>query len=326
MGRVSAFSSAYRKNSDRAAQRRDEGKDRMLMKLICRILSSLFAALILTGALSLSAPAQTPPVSGAGQAASPAAAPAITQPEPEEPGSAAASLLPRDLSPWGMFSAAHVVVKAVMIGLGLASLVTWTIALAKGWELFTAKRRVAAQNLLLAHSNSLAEVGRALAGQTQLEEAARAALLEIEMSGGIHDKASIKERLASRLERIEAALGRRMMRGTGALATIGAIAPFVGLFGTVWGIMNSFIGISKQHTTNLAIVAPGIAEALLATALGLFAAIPAVVIYNMFSRGIAGYRACCADGTAEILRISGRDLDRAESAQAPCFRAKTAAE
>ena len=82
-----------------------------------------------------------------------------------------------------------------------------------------------------------------------------------------------------------------MIRGTGILATIGATAPFVGLFGTVWGIMNSFIGISKPHTTNLAVVAPGIAEALLATALGLVAAIPAVVIYNMFSRSIAGYRA-----------------------------------
>jgi biopolymer transport protein ExbB len=200
------------------------------------------------------------------------------------------------------------------------------VALAKGWELFAGKRLAASQNALLARSGSLAEAGRALAGQAQLEEAAQAALLEIEMSGGLTDKASIKERLVSRLERIEAALGRRMMRGTGVLATIGAIAPFVGLFGTVWGIMNSFIGISKQHTTNLAIVAPGIAEALLATALGLFAAIPAVVIYNMFSRSIASYRALCADGTAEILRIASRDLDRAESAPASSFRRKEAAE
>ena len=97
-----------------------------------------------------------------------------------------------------------------------------------------------------------------------------------------------KERVASRLERIEARYGRRILRGTGVLATIGATAPFVGLFGTVWGIMNSFIGISKAHTTNLAVVAPGIAEALLATALGLLAAIPAVVIYNLFARSITG--------------------------------------
>ena len=105
------------------------------------------------------------------------------------------------------------------------------------------------------------------------------------------DRDGIKERIASRLERIEAAAARRITRGTGVLATIGATAPFVGLFGTVWGIMNSFIGISKSQTTNLAVVAPGIAEALLATALGLAAAIPAVVIYNMFSRSIAAYRA-----------------------------------
>ena len=97
----------------------------------------------------------------------------------------------------------------------------------------------------------------------------------------------------------------------GLLATIGATSPFVGLFGTVWGIMNSFIGISKSQTTNLAVVAPGIAEALLATAFGLAAAIPAVVIYNMFSRQIAGYRALMGDGSAEVLRLVSRDLDRA---------------
>jgi biopolymer transport protein ExbB len=297
------------------------------MTMIGRAMSRLFAALVLTGALTFAAPAQTPPAPtvGVGAPAQPADSGAAG-PAQQEPGSAAASLLPKDLSPWGMFASAHVVVKAVMIGLALASLITWTVALAKGWELWARKRRVGAQNVVLARSDSLKEAGLALTGQAQLEEAAQAALLELEKSEGLRDKASIKERLASRLERIEAALGRRMMRGTGALATIGAIAPFVGLFGTVWGIMNSFIGISKQHTTNLAIVAPGIAEALLATALGLFAAIPAVVIYNMFSRGIAGYKALCADGTAELLRIASRDLDRAEAAQAHNFCRKEAAE
>ena len=96
-----------------------------------------------------------------------------------------------------------------------------------------------------------------------------AAATELQLSAGATERDGIKERVASRLERIEAGYGRRMMRGTGVLATIGATAPFVGLFGTVWGIMNSFIGISKSQTTNLAVVAPGIAEALLATALGL---------------------------------------------------------
>ena len=139
------------------------------------------------------------------------------------------------------------------------------------------------------------------------------------------DRAGVKERIASRLERIEAAYGRRILRGTGVLATIGATAPFVGLFGTVWGIMNSFIGISKAQTTNLAVVAPGIAEALLATALGLAAAIPAVVIYNVFARSIAGYRALVGDAAAEVQRLVSRDLDRAAVAGSPARRPLPAA-
>jgi biopolymer transport protein ExbB len=143
-----------------------------------------------------------------------------------------------------------------------------------------------------------------------------AALAELQMSDGRYEKDGIKERIVSRLERIEKAASRRITRGTGVLATIGATAPFVGLFGTVWGIMNSFIGISKSHTTNLAVVAPGIAEALLATAFGLAAAIPAVVIYNVFSRQIAGYRDLVGDASAEILRWVSRDLDQHQAGPA----------
>ena len=131
---------------------------------------------------------------------------------------------------------------------------------------------------------------------------------ELRRSPDRRDIDGIKERIAARFERIEAGVGRQMLRGTSILATIGATAPFVGLFGTVWGIMNSFIGISKLHTTNLAVVAPGIAEALLATAFGLVAAIPAVVIYNMFSRSIAQYRALYADTSVEIMTLVSRDL------------------
>src|SRR5262249_4997305 len=127
----------------------------------------------------------------------------------------------------------------------------------------------------------------------------------------------LKERIVWRLERIEAAAARTISRGTGVLATIGATAPFIGLFGTVWGIMNSFIGISKAHTTNLAVVAPGIAEALLATAFGLAAAIPAVVIYNVFARSIGAYRATLADASAEVMRLVSRDLDRDKTQEFP---------
>jgi len=230
------------------------------------------------------------------------------------------SLLPRDLSPWGMFLTAHIVVKAVMIGLALASLVTWTIAFAKALELIAAKRRLRRALDVLAQVSSLAKAREQLSNEGSLAAALEAAMAELRLSSATADRAGIKERVASRLERLEARSGRLITRGTGVLATIGATAPFVGLFGTVWGIMNSFINISKEHTTNLAIVAPGIAEALLATALGLFAAIPAVVIYNLFSRSIASHRALCADGTAEILRLVSSDLDSADEEHARIAR------
>jgi biopolymer transport protein ExbB len=223
------------------------------------------------------------------------------------------SLLPRDLSPWGMFLNADIIVKAVMVGLAFASLVTWTVALAKGLEIIMARRGLRKDLQILAQARSLADAAGQLDGRRTAAGLIEAALAEVEASADAADKEGIKERVALRLSRVEADAGRRMTRGTGALATIGATSPFVGLFGTVWGIMNSFIGISKQHTTNLAVVAPGIAEALLATALGLFAAIPAVVIYNMFSRSIAAYRALFGDCTAEVLRLLSRDLDREAS-------------
>jgi biopolymer transport protein ExbB len=256
--------------------------------------------------------AASPGPSGSPQGQSRGNGPEVAAPEPDA-GTPLGALLPRDLSPLGMFLTAHVVVKAVMIGLAFASLVTWTVALAKGLELMAAKRGLRRNLRVLAQVPSLADAGRQLSARRNLAPALQAAMKELELSSDAADKAGVKERVASRLERIEARSGRLMTRGTGALATIGATAPFVGLFGTVWGIMNSFINISQQHTTNLAVVAPGIAEALLATALGLFAAIPAVVIYNMFSRSIASYRALYGDGTAEILRLVSRDLDRAEA-------------
>jgi len=229
--------------------------------------------------------------------------------------------LPRDLSPWGMFMAADVVVKAVMVGLAFASVLTWTIWFAKAMELMAARRRMRADIMALGQVRSWSDVA-ALMNERGNGTAAllRAADVELRLSADAMSAEGVKERVASRLERLEAAAGRRMIRGTGILATIGATAPFVGLFGTVWGIMNSFIGISKSHTTNLAVVAPGIAEALLATALGLVAAIPAVVMYNMFSRWIAGYRALHADAAAEILRIISRDLDRGAFNQRPAER------
>jgi len=214
--------------------------------------------------------------------------------------------LPQDLSPWGMFQSADIVVKLVMVGLAIASVITWTVWLAKAIELHGARRRLRQAVAALDDAGSLAEAPPPQAGiGGALVEAA---LAELRRDAGASPE-GIKERVASRLERIEAAAGRALSHGTGVLATIGATAPFVGLFGTVWGIMNSFIGISKAQTTNLAVVAPGIAEALLATAMGLVAAIPAVVIYNMFARQTAGCRALIADVSAAVLRLVSRELD-----------------
>ena len=215
-----------------------------------------------------------------------------------------------DLSPWGMYQNADIIVKIVMIGLAIASIITWTIWIAKGFELMGAKRRLRTEIVHLKKAATLKEASVTAAKPGTLANLlVHDALEEMHLSTNSREKEGIKERVAFRLERLVAACGRNMSSGTGVLATIGSTAPFVGLFGTVWGIMNSFIGIAKTQTTNLAVVAPGIAEALLATALGLVAAIPAVVIYNVFARSIAGYKAQVSDASAEVLLLVSRDLD-----------------
>ncbi|CAN7276950.1 tonB-system energizer ExbB [Mesorhizobium amorphae] len=263
------------------------------------------------------AQAPSAPAANAPAAAAPAEPQPGVQPAPPaagaEPSTAISLTLPHDLSPWGMFMAADIIVKAVMIGLAFASFVTWTIWLAKSLEIFGGKLRARRAANAIGNAATLMQAGRAL-GHNNGPGAllVRAAEEEAALSAGALNHVSgegLKERVTSRLARIEAAAARRMSRGTGLLATIGSTAPFVGLFGTVWGIMNAFIGISQAQTTNLAVVAPGIAEALLATAMGLVAAIPAVVIYNVFARSIAGYRQILADASAGVERLVSRDLD-----------------
>lgn len=221
--------------------------------------------------------------------------------------------LPHDLSPMGMYAAADVVVKGVMLGLIAASLLTWTVFVVKVFEILGAGGRVRRSIATIRKASSLQEARDAAARQAgpagfMIREAAEeygrsyAAVAEAGPSG-------LKERVGSALSRIEAQAARRMQRGTGLLASIGSVAPFVGLFGTVWGIMNSFIGIAETQTTSLAVVAPGIAEALLATAIGLVAAIPAVIFYNGFARAITGYRQKLIDAAAGVERLVSRDLD-----------------
>ncbi|WP_173636288.1 tol-pal system-associated acyl-CoA thioesterase [Paramixta manurensis] len=232
-----------------------------------------------------------------------------------------------DLSVWGMYQHADIVVKTVMIGLLLASVVTWAIFFSKFAELTSAKRRIKREQLALSDARSLRQAAETCGGfsprslSTQLLKEAQN---ELELSAGSADNDGIKERTGFRLERRVAAFSRYAGRGNGFLATIGAIAPFIGLFGTVWGIMNSFIGIAKTQTTNLAVVAPGIAEALLATAIGLVAAIPAVVIYNIFARMIASYKASLGDVAAQVLLLQSRDLDLASSGESESQRVHAA--
>nr|WP_315405406.1 tonB-system energizer ExbB [uncultured Pseudomonas sp.] len=265
------------------------------------------------------APADATPAAPAAPGAEPAdaaAAPGATPVEGQADDATQALVedtslgMAHDLSPWGMYQNADIVVKIVMIGLAIASLITWTIWIAKGFELMGAKRRLRSEIALLKKATSIKDASETADKPGTLAHLlVHDALEEMHLSANAREKEGIKERVSFRLERLVAASGRNMSSGTGVLATIGSTAPFVGLFGTVWGIMNSFIGIAKTQTTNLAVVAPGIAEALLATALGLVAAIPAVVIYNVFARSIAGYKAQVSDASAHVLLLVSRDLD-----------------
>jgi biopolymer transport protein ExbB len=219
-----------------------------------------------------------------------------------------------ELSPWTMFLSADWVVKAIMVGLTFASIVTWTIFIGKFIELFLLKRRLE-QTLLASKDVRTLNEAQAILGKskTVLDSLVSAASEEIRMSSELSNDDGIKERVATRFAEITRSQARKIRFGMGLLATIASTSPFVGLFGTVWGIMNSFIGISKSQTTNLAVVAPGIAEALLATAIGLFAAIPAVIIYNHFSRVTKGYLELVGRAAGVTGRQLSRDLDRARN-------------
>jgi biopolymer transport protein ExbB len=267
------------------------------------------------------APAATPPAlpsppvntaapgadSGPANVPAPSANAPSVNAAPSPPGETSISTaeLPQDLSPWGMFVHADIIVKLVMIGLAIASLVTWTVWLAKWLELRSARTAVRRDLRTLENCPTLSQAHEQLRnGTSPTAFLMQAAGNEIRLSASLRGD-GLKERIAWQLERIEQAASRKMARGTGVLATIGSTAPFVGLF-------DSFIGISKAHTTNLAVVAPGIAEALLATALGLVAAIPAVMIYNVLARSTAQYRALLGDASAQVMKLVSRDLDRAK--------------
>jgi biopolymer transport protein ExbB len=289
-------------------------------------LAAVAAIMLASPSLAQQRPAESaaPAAPAAAQSAPPAAVQPAPAPSAAAPSAAAASAaaaesastkltisVPKELSPWSMFMSADVVVKGVMIGLAFASLITWTIFIAKMIELSIVQQKVRSALKKISDARSLAEAQFALgAKEGALPSLLAACMREARLSAGISSDAGIKERAASSCAEIVRAEARRVRLGMGLLATIGATSPFVGLFGTVWGIMNSFIGISKAQTTNLAVVAPGIAEALLATAIGLVAAIPAVIIYNHFARVTKGYLELVNRASGAAARLLSRDLDR----------------
>lgn len=258
---------------------------------------------------------------------------AAAQDSPEAPGSHTRpastaidrSMLPSNLSPWGMFLAADIVVKTVMVGLAAASFLVWTIWLGKLLQLWLARRRLRSELDLIRGQTSL-DAGllpltrRHSLARAMMEAAAR----EVQTAASLA-RTSVHDRVQTRLGEIETEANRSICGGMSFLATVGATAPFIGLFGTVWGIMNSFIGISKSQTTNLAVVAPGIAEALLATAIGLVAAIPAVILYNQLGHGIAAFKRLTRETRGEVGRILSRQIER-HAIERPAVKLHSAAE
>ena len=224
----------------------------------------------------------------------------------------------KELSVGALFRRADLVVQTVMSMLILASVACWTVFLTKMFEVARTRQRLKAalgaleSARFLGDGTHLEKAGDERAGTTVLGRLVEAAIRERQLSEGLVADGTAIDRYLLRASEIVRNEARHVARGTGLLATIGAIAPFVGLFGTVWGIMNSFIGISVAQTTNLAVVAPGIAEALLATAMGLVAAIPAVIFYNLLARGTKAYVEEASEGSGMVVRLLSRELARPE--------------
>lgn len=297
-----------------------------------RRVAAFVSALFIAVALAAPAAAQSAPrAAPTGQAAesAPLAAPVTNVDTVQNDGSFHASV--GGFSVVAVFMHADPVVKAAMVLLLAASLWSWTIIINKGLTLGSLRRRAAKFEKVFWSGQSLDELFAQFASRNDHPFVAVFVSGVREWRRAFEHGAPRESAVAGVKDRVEKAMSVTISRESdaiegqiGFLATVANTAPFVGLFGTVWGIMNSFAAIAARHDTTLAVVAPGIAEALLATAMGLVAAIPAVVVYNMFSRSIAGYRAFYGDGTAEILRLASRDLDRFAQKTSSRLAAKTA--
>ena len=315
----------------------------MLMKTTPKLLALAGAIALLSGAPALAQPATAPadpaatapaaagattpaaPVAAPGSATTPAGTPdasaaAVSDSDGDGESAAAESGGHGSLTPVGMFMAADWVVKTVMIGLLLASVLSWTILIIKFIEFGSLNRTSNRFIEAFREARSIPDMARIATSEeyegNPLADMAAAASAEVELSrqaglqiSGEHRETTLN-RAQTAIGAVQAGLGKRLSSGMQFLASTGSSGPFIGLFGTVWGIMNSFIGIANTNTTNLAVVAPGIAEALLATGIGLFAAIPAVIFYNYFQTRIAAYGARTEGFVAELMNALSRQLDK----------------
>lgn len=222
-----------------------------------------------------------------------------------------------DLSMWGLFMMADPIVKAVMIMLVAASVWSWAIIFSKRSTISKLNKKANMFEDSFWSGEPLDKIYQRVKNSKQdpLLSTFSAGMEEWQagVAGGMPAKESLQAGLRQRVERaMSVAIGREMNaleRGMTFLASVGSTAPFIGLFGTVWGIMNSFSAIASSNNTSLAVVAPGIAEALFATALGLVAAIPAVVAYNVFSTALNRYANRLEAFTDEFSAILSRHLD-----------------
>ncbi|MBF0665303.1 MAG: tonB-system energizer ExbB [Brevundimonas sp.] len=288
------------------------------------LLAMAGAAVLMAGTPVLAQDATTPaPAEAAAAAPADAAAPAAT-PEAAPAAEATPAQVGGEshgkLTPARMFMDADIVVKVVMIGLLLASVFTWVILLIKLFEFGSLNRATDRFLESFRQTRTIADMRRVATSEefegNPLADMAAAATDEVELSrqaglsvtGDHRDSALMRAQAA--VSAVQSGLAKRLSGGQQFMASTGSTAPFIGLFGTVYGVMNSFIGIANTNTTNLAVVAPGIAEALLATGIGLFAAIPAVIFYNYFNTRIAAYGTRSDGFNAELMNAVSRNLDK----------------
>jgi biopolymer transport protein ExbB len=289
------------------------------------LIALIGAAALMMGAPAFAqdaAPADPAAAEAPAEAAEPAAEAAPAEPAPAAPAEEVSTDVGGhgELTIMAMFLDAQPVGKAVLIGLALASIFSWTLLLTKLFEFGGLERQTNRFLEAFRGAKNTSDIGRiAMSDEFEgnpLADMAAAAVQEIEVSrqaglniSGEHRETTISRAVAA-VAGVQASLAKRLSGGMQFLASVGSNGPFIGLFGTVYGIMYSFIGIANTNTTNLAVVAPGIAEALLATGMGLFAAIPSVIFYNYFQTRISAYGARSEGFVAELLNAISRQLDK----------------